>query len=297
MEVRVLRYFLAVAREQTISGAAEILHISQPTLSRQLMDMEEELGKQLFIRGNRRISLTEEGMFLRKRAEEIVDLIDKTEAEITSSDEIISGDIYIGAGETDVMRLVARVAKKLQNDYPDIRYHIFSGNAEDVTEKLDKGLLDFGLLIEPTDTTKYENLKLPATDTWGVLMRKDSPLAEKDAVTAKDLWDVPLLCSKQVFENNRNILSRWLKKGAENLNIAATYNLLYNASIMVEEGFGYALCLDKIIKTPDDGALCFRPLAPALNVHLNIVWKKYQVFSKAAELFLRRLHEAFDETE
>lgn len=297
MEVRVLRYFLAVAREQTISGAAETLHISQPTLSRQLMDMEEELGKQLFIRGNRRITLTEEGLFLRKRAEEIVDLIDKTEAEITSSDEIISGDIYIGAGETDVMRLIARTAKSIQKDYPDIRYNIFSGNAEDVTEKLDRGLLDFGLLIEPTDTTKYESLKLPATDTWGVLMRKDSPLADKNAITAKDLWNVPLLCSKQIFESNRNILSKWLKKDVENLNIAATYNLLYNASIMVEEGFGYALCLDKIIKTPDDGVLCFRPFAPTLEVQLDIVWKKYQVFSKAAELFLKRLHEAFDETE
>lgn len=295
MEIRVLKYFLAVAREQSISGAAEVLHLSQPTLSRQLMDMENELGKQLFIRGNRRISLTEEGLFLRKRAEEIVDLVEKTEAEITSSEELISGDIYIGAGETDVMRLIARVAKKLQEDYPDIRYHIFSGNAEDVTEKLDKGLLDFGLLIEPTDTTKYESIKLPATDTWGVLMRKDSPLAKKDMITAKDLWELPLLCSKQIFENYPNILSKWLKKGADDLHIVATYNLLYNASVMVEEGFGYALCLDKIVKTFDNDPLCFRPLHPILEVNLDIVWKKYQIFSKAAGLFLKRLHEAFDE--
>ncbi len=295
MEIRVLKYFLAVAREQSISGAAEVLHLSQPTLSRQLMDMENELGKQLFIRGNRRISLTEEGLFLRKRAEEIVDLVEKTEAEITSSEELISGDIYIGAGETDVMRLIARVAKKLQEDYPDIRYHIFSGNAEDVTEKLDKGLLDFGLLIEPTDTTKYESIKLPATDTWGVLMRKDSPLAKKDMITAKDLWELPLLCSKQIFENYSNILSKWLKKGADDLHIVATYNLLYNASVMVEEGFGYALCLDKIVKTFDNDPLCFRPLHPILEVNLDIVWKKYQIFSKAAGLFLKRLHEAFDE--
>lgn len=297
MEIRVLKYFLAVAREQSISGAAEVLHLSQPTLSRQLMDMESELGKQLFIRGNRRISLTEEGLFLRKRAEEIVDLVEKTEAEITSSEEIISGDIYIGAGETDVMRLIARVAKKLQEDYPNIRYHIFSGNAEDVTEKLDKGLLDFGLLIEPTDTTKYESIKLPATDTWGVIMRKDSPLAKKDMITAKDLWELPLLCSKQIFENYPNILSKWLKKGADDLHIVATYNLLYNASVMVEEGFGYALCLDKIVKTFDNDPLCYRPLHPILEVNLDIVWKKYQIFSKAAGLFLKRLHEAFDEIE
>ncbi len=293
MEVRVLRYFLAVAREQTISGAAETLHVSQPTLSRQLMDMEEELGKQLFIRGNRHITLTEDGVFLRKRAEEIIDLIDKTEAEITASDEAVSGDIYIGAGETDVMRLIARVAKSIQNDYPDIRYHLFSGNAADVTEKLDRGLLDFGLLIDPTDMTKYEFLKLPATDTWGVLMRKDSPLAQKTAVEAKDLWDKPLLCSRQRLAERD--MQRWLKKKPEQLNIVATYNLIYNAAIMVEEGFGYALTLDKLIKTPEDGVLCFKPLKPETKVSLAIIWKKYQVFSKAAELFLKKLHEAFGE--
>lgn len=294
MEIRVLRYFLAVAQEQSISGAASVLHLSQPTLSRQLMDMEKELGKQLFIRGNRRISLTEEGMFLRKRAKEIIDLIDKTEAELTSTDEIISGDIYIGAGETYAMHLVMSIAKKLQENHPEIRYHIFSGNAEDVTEKLDKGLIDFGLLIEPTDTAKYESLKLPTFDTWGVLMRNDSPLAKKDFITPNDLWDVPILCSNQIFLEKRG-LSKWIKRDIDSLNIVATYNLIYNASIMVEEGFGYALCLDKLIKTPDDGILCFRPFYPELKVSLNIVWKKHQVFSSAAKLFLKNLHEAFDE--
>lgn len=294
MEIRVLRYFLAVAQEQSISGAASVLHLSQPTLSRQLMDMEKELGKQLFIRGNRRISLTEEGMFLRKRAKEIIDLIDKTESELTSPDEIISGDIYIGAGETYAMHLVMSVAKKLQENHPEIRYHIFSGNAEDVTEKLDKGLIDFGLLIEPTDTAKYESLKLPTFDTWGVLMRNDSPLAKKDFITPNDLWDVPILCSNQIFLEKRG-LSKWIKRDIDSLNIVATYNLIYNASIMVEEGFGYALCLDKLIKTPDDGILCFRPFYPELKVSLDIVWKKHQVFSSAAKLFLKNLHEAFGE--
>lgn len=296
MEIRVLRYFLAVAREQSISGAAEVLHLSQPTLSRQLMDMEEELGKQLFTRGNRRISLTEEGMFLRKRAEEIIDLVDKTEAEIISSDDMINGDIYIGAGETDAMRLIARVAKKLQEDYPDIRYHIFSGNAEDVIEKLDKGLLDFGLLIAPINMSKYESLMLPAVDTWGVLMRKDSPLAQKELIDPEDLWDKPLLCSRQVFLEKKG-LYKWIKKDIEALNIVSTYNLIFNASIMVEEGFGYALTLDKLVKTPEDGVLCFRPLKNGEDAELDIVWKRYQVFSKAAELFLKRLHEAFGITE
>ena len=291
MEIRVLRYFLAVAREQSISGAAEALHISQPTLSRQLMDMEQDFGKQLFIRGSRRMTLTEEGMLLRRRAEEIIDLVDKTEAEITAGDNAVSGDIYIGAGETEVMRLIAKIAKKLQSDYPDIRFHIFSGNAEDVTERLDKGLIDFGVLIEPKDTSKYEHLRLPSADTWGVLMRRDSPLACKEAVDAKDLWDLPLILSVQAMKDRAT--ERLLERKNDRLNIAATYNLIYNASLLVEEGLGYALCLDKLIKITDDGVLCFRPLKPLATVQLDVVWKKNQVFSKAADIFLKRLYEAF----
>lgn len=292
IEVRVLRYFLAVAREQSISGAAELLHLSQPTLSRQLMDMEETLGKKLFIRGNRRITLTEEGMFLRKRAEEIVDLVDRTEAEIISSDEIISGNVYIGAGETDGFRTLMTIAKSIKANYPDIRYHISSGNAEDVLEKLEKGLLDFGLLIDPVGIEKYESLTLPITDTWEVLMRKDSPLAAKEAIEPKDLWDKPLLISRQVFTEKKG-LSTWIDQDIAKLTIVSTHNLVYNASVMVEEGFGYAITLDKLIKTPEDGLLCFRPLKGADKAHLVIVWKKYQVFSKAAELFLKQLQETF----
>ena len=228
MELRVLRYFLAVAREQSISGAAEMLHISQPTLSRQLMDMEHALGKQLFIRGNRHITLTEEGIFLRKRAEEIVDLVDKTETEIRSSDEFISGDIYIGAAETDNMRLLLRVAHKLQQDYPDIHYHFFSGNAQDVTEKLDQGLLDFGLLIDYNNLSKYESLLLPSADSWCVLMRNDSPLAAKEQIMPADLWDKPLICSQQIFWEKQD-LKDWIKKDIEELK--AERNKLENALI------------------------------------------------------------------
>lgn len=289
MELRVLRYFLAVAREQSISGAAEVLHVSQPTLSRQLMDMEDELGKKLFIRGNRRITLTNEGVLLRQRAEEIIDLVEKTESEITSVDEMIGGDIYIGGGETDAMKIIAEIATELQTEYPSICYHIYSGNAEDVTEKLDRGLLDFGVLIEPADIHKYERLRLPMVDTWGVLMRKDSALAEKEEIEPKDLLDLPLICSRQMFRTQE--MQKWIGCKPEKLNIVATYNLLFNASLLVEAGIGYALCLDKIIKTPDDGMLCFRPFKPSMNVHLDIVWKKNQVFSKAAELFLERLKE------
>lgn len=288
MEFRVLQYFLAAAREQSISGAAEYLHLSQPTLSRQLKELEEELGKQLFIRGNRRITLTEEGMILRKRAEEIVDLMQKTEKEIALNDAAIAGDIYIGAGETDAIRILARTARRLQENHPGIRLHIASGDSADVTEDLDKGLIDFGILFDPRDLSKYDYLKLPHQDTWGVLMRRDSPLAEKTAVTPEDLWDKPLILSRQHREGSA--LSMWLSRPEADLNITATYSLLYNGSILVEEGIGYALTLDKIINTCGS-SLCFRPLSPPLTANLCIVWKKYQVLTKAAELFLNTLNE------
>lgn len=287
MELRVLRYFLAVAKEESITAASETLHVTQPTLSRQLMELEEEFGKKLFIRGNRKITLTDEGILLRKRAEEIVELVEKTETEITASDEIINGDIYIGGGETDAMRIIAHIIKKLQEKYPQVKYHLFSGNADDVTERLDRGLLDFGVVIEPANIQKYDYLKLPATDTWGVLMRKDSPLAQNTVIKPKDLHNMPLLCSRQSMVGKG--ISQWIGKDFEKLNIVATYNLVYNASLMVEEGIGYALSLDKLVNTTGNSALCFKPLEPKLEVGLNIVWKKSQVFSKAAKKFLEML--------
>ncbi|MDU1910954.1 LysR family transcriptional regulator [Fusobacterium sp.] len=287
MELRVLRYFVAVAREESITRAAELLHVTQPTLSRQLMELEEELGKKLFIRGSRKLTLTDEGALLRKRAEEIIELVEKTETEIITSDEVINGDIYIGGGETDAMRIIAQTAKKLQEEYPHIRYHIFSGNAEDVTQRLDKGLLDFGILIEPADIKKYEYIKLPATDIWGLLMRKDSSLASYNTIKPENLWNIPLLCSRQSMVGKE--ISKWIGLDYNKLNIVTTYNLVYNASLMVEEGIGYALSLDKLVNTTGNSVLCFKPLEPKLEVGLNIVWKKSQIFSKAAKKFLERL--------
>ncbi len=289
MEFRVLRYFLAVAREESITGAAKVLNVTQPTLSKQLMELEEELGKQLLIRGNRRITLTEEGRLLRKRAQEIMELMDKTEAEIGSVDELISGDIYIGGGETDSMRLIAKVVKKLQEEHPHIRYHLYSGNADDVMERLDKGLLDFGIIIGFANIHKYDYLRLPTTDTWGLLMKKDSPLAALDRIHPENLTDIPLLCSRQALDSNE--LSGWMGESFEKQHIVATYNLIYNAALMVEEGIGYALCLDKLVNTTDVTSLCFKPFEPRLESSLNIIWKKYQVFSKASEKFLRELQE------
>ena len=286
MELRVLNYFLAIAREQSIVHAAESLHLSQPTLSTQIKNLEQELGKQLFIRGtkgSRKVTLTEEGMILRKRAEEILDLVKKAETEIKMSDDVIMGDVYIGTGETDGIRLIARAARKLQARYPGIRYHLSSGNSTLVSEYLDKGLIDFGLLFGETDPQKYQSLALPAKDTWGVLMPEDSPLAKQETISPQDLWDKPLIVSHQ--RGGSHLLSRWLHREYSQLNVVATYNLVFNASLLVEEGLGYALCLDKLIHTQGT-SLCFRPLSPRLEASAYVVWKNYQVFSKAADTFL-----------
>lgn len=289
MELRVLRYFLAVAQEESISGAAEYLHLTQPTLSRQLMDLENELGKKLFIRGSRKVSLTEDGILLRKRASEIVELVEKTESEFWGTEEAIAGDIYIGGGESDAMRLIARTARELQLSHPNIHYHLFSGNAHDVCERLDRGCLDFGILLDPGDLKRYDYISLPVTDVWGVLMRKDSPMAAKEALHPEDLLDKPLLLSRQSM--GRDKLSTWFGQAYTSLNVTATYNLIYNASLMVEEGLGYALALDRLVNTSGDSQLCFRPLEPRLEVQLYVVWKKFQIFSKAAARFLTVLQE------
>ncbi len=286
MELRVLHYFLAVAREQSISAAAQSLHLSQPALSTQLKALEEELGKQLLIRkskGSRKVTLTEEGMILRKRAQEILSLVKRTQEEISSPDETIAGDVCIGAGETDIVRLFARAAQSLQRQHPDIHYHISSGNAEYVLEYLDKGLIDFGLLFGQVDLQKYEAIPLPVRDSWGVLMRRDAPLAQKETVCPADLWDQPLIISHQRSDDRR--LAQWMQRDLSQLHIVATYNLVFNASLLVDEGLRYALCFDKLINTRGS-SLCFRPFAPRLESTAYIIWKKYQVFSKAASAFL-----------
>lgn len=296
MEIRVLRYFLAIAREGSITNAANFLHVTQPTLSRQIHDLEKELGQKLFTRGSHSMTLTAEGMILRKRAEEIISMVDKTEAEFNYMENAIGGDIYIGGGETDAVKLIAEIAKDLRENYPGIRYHLYSGNSEDVTERLDKGLLDFGILIQPANITKYDYINIPAKDTWGVVMRKDSPLAKKESILKEDLLDVPLICSRQAIsqERSQNEFADWFGEDFEKLDIVTTFNLVYNAAIMVEAGIGYAVTIDKIANTSESSSLCFRPLTPRLDSGLNVVWKKYQVFSSAAEVFLERLRQEFE---
>ena len=295
MEIRVLRYFLTAAREGSITGAANSLHLTQPTLSRQLKELETELGHKLFIRGKHNITLTPEGMILRKRAEQIVELAEKTQSEFHAIKDTVCGDVYIGCGETDSMKHVAAVMKDIQTHFPEIKFHIHSGNAEDVTEKLDRGLLDFGVLIQPIDLSKYDYITLPDKDVWGVIMRKDSTLAKKEHIRLNDLKNVPIIASRQMskkYSADSGFLD-WFGQDFENLNIAATYNLVYNAVIMVEAGIGYAVTLDKLANTSEESNICFRPLYPKLESGLDIVWKKYQVFSPAAKIFLTKLEERF----
>ena len=289
MELRVLQYFLAVTREQSISGAAEALHLSQPTLSRQLKEMEEELGKQLIIRGNRRITLTDEGVILRKRAEEIMELVRKTENEITLSNDYIAGDITVGAGETNGVRFLTKTARALQEDFPDVHFHIISGDSASVLENLDRGLIDFGLVFGDVDTSKYHTLEVPYKDTWGVLMRYDADLAVKEFISSEDLHDKPLILSRQ--RSSKSSLIKWLGKNYDELNIVGTYNLLFNGSLMVKDGMGYALCFDKIINITENSSLCFRPLMPGLSESMHIIWKKYQIFPKAVEKFLLKMQQ------
>lgn len=232
-------------------------------------------------------------MLLRRRAEELVELSDKARAEMGSNEETVSGNIAIGGGETDVMRLIAKTAKGLQEKYPHIRYQLYSGNAEDVKERLDKGLLDFGVFIQPTDIQKYESLRLPGVDTWGLLVRKDHPLAGHKSISPSDLFDIPLLASRQRLVSNT--FSEWLGADLSRLNIVSTHNLIFNASLMVDEGIGCALTLDKIINTTGDSNLHFVPLEPRVEAHLDIAWKKYQIFTKATELFLEGIRHACTE--
>ena len=285
MDIRTMQYYLAVVREGTISAAAEALHVAQPSLSRQMKDLEEELGVSLFERGNRKITLTEEGMVLRKRAEEMVRLMQMTEEEISSIKNHISGSVRIGAGESISFHYLSRAAASLAEEHPDIRFHITSGDTQDLMDELQNGLIDFAVIFTDVDHTLYQSLPLPAEDSFGVLMPKDSPLAEKDVIHWSDLKGLPVIVSRASLP---------YFTGAEDLsslNIVATYNLIFNASLLVEDGLGYAICFDRLINTTGDNTLCVRPLVPQIRNAGNLIWKKYQIFSPAVQLFIDRVRE------
>lgn len=294
MEIRVLRYFLEVAREGSVTHAAERLHISQPTLSKQLKDLEAELGKKLFVRSSFSVRLTDEGMLLRKRAEDILDMVDKTTDEFKALGQIAGGDIRIGCAESDGIKHLARRIKAVQERYSGIRVHLYSGDTEDLAERLDRGLLDFAVIAQAVDLSKYNYLELPGTDIWGVVMRKDAPLAQEKAICIDDLLDLPLIVSRQGL---REDIPRLFGEKADRLNVTATLNLAYNGSVLAREGLGYVLTFDKLVDTSRESQLCFRPLFPRLETRLYIIWKKYQVFSPAAEVLLNEMKEHYSALE
>lgn len=284
MEIRVLRYFLTVVREESITKAAEVLHITQPTLSRQLSQMEEEVGVKLFHRGARRIELTNEGILLRRRAEEILQLVDKTEKELIEQEEQVEGKISIGCGEIAAVQVLPKLIKTFREKYPQVTFDIFTATADLVKEQMDKGLLDIGLLLEPVDMEKYDFIRLDVKDKWVVLMRPDSPLAEKESITAKDLSGLPLILPRRM--NVQNELASWFGDYYDNLNIVFTSNLSTNSAVMVMGGLAYSLVIEGAVPFWDQSKVTYRPLAPSLTATSVLAWKRGQPFSLAASKFI-----------
>ena len=284
MDIRIMQYFLAIIREGTISGAAEALHVAQPSLSRQMRELEDELGVTLFERGNRRITLTEEGLVLRKRAEEMISLMQQTEDELSQVKNNTTGTIRIGAGESWAFQYIARVATELTHEYPGIKFSVKSGDTIDLMDELGKGLLDFALVFSDPDPIIYQSVTLPGADIYGVLMRKDSPLAKMKSLTMQNLLNEPVIISRgaQKHFSSDEVLSK--------LNITATYNLVYNASVMVKEGMGYAITFDRLINTSGESELTFVPLNPEIKIHGKLIWKKYQILSPSIKKFIEKMN-------
>ncbi len=290
MEIRTLRYFLTVAREENMTRAAETLHVTQPTLSKAMKGLEDELGKKLFTRHSFSIQLTDEGRLLRNRAEDLVGMADRIEQEFVSLDDITGGDIYFGLAESYQIRYLAREIKTFRLQYPDLRYHITSGDTEQVTEKLDKGLLDFSVLAEKPDLAKYDSLMFPQADVWGLVFPADDPLARKKAIRVDDLIGLPLFCSEQSW---RSDIPRWCGDRIRELRLEGSFRLSYNGSLFAREGLGCLLTFDHLVDTSPDSGLVFRPLFPTLENRLYLIWKKYQTFSPISERFLKHLQVSF----
>ncbi|MBO5564135.1 MAG: LysR family transcriptional regulator [Lachnospiraceae bacterium] len=290
MEIRTLRYFLAVAREENMTRAAEILHVTQPTLSKALKSLEEELGKKLFVRHSFSIRLTEEGVLLRDRAEALVGMADKIEQEFLSLDDISGGELYLGLAESYQIRYLARVIRDFKGRYPDLRYHITSGDTEQIADKLDKGLLDFVVLAELPDSRKYEYLAFPEKDIWGLVIPKEDPLSKKNVIRAKDLTSLPLFCSEQGWNGD---IKKWAGSAFSKMRLEGSFRLSYNGSVFTREGLGYLLTFRHLIPTSKESSLVFRPLEPAVETTLYIAWNRYQTFTPIAERFLKELQSAF----
>lgn len=287
MEIRVLRYFLETAREGNMTRAAERLHVvTQPTLSKQIKELENELGKKLFIRGNFNVTLTEEGMILRKRAEDLLSIAEKIETEFKNMDSITGGDVYIGCAESYLIKYLAKAVKNLNEKYDNIHYHITSGGTEQVIEKLERGILDMAFIVEPPELSRYNYIEIPEADKWGAYMLRDCQLAQKEYITVDDLLPYSVFCSEQSVKAD---LPRWAGEKAEKLNVIANFNLANNSFVFVREGLGLGLSFEKIIEVNENTDLVFRPLEPPLYNKMCVIWKKYQMFTPVAELMLEEI--------
>lgn len=286
MEIRVLNYFVETARQKSMTKAARKLHVTQPTLSKQLKDLENELGQKLFTRSNYNINLTPEGEILYKRAIDILTIVDKTAAEFKSMNDFNGGDLHIGCAESYGITIIAKVLKSLTKKYPNIKFHLYSGNFQTVTEKLNNGLLDFSIIVQTADTAAFNSLRLPYMNTWGILMPKDSYLADKATLSVKDISELPLIISRQGFSDE---MPNELKNMQSKMNIIGTYDLLYNASLFVSEGLGYALCFSDLVDTSSESNLAFKEITPPISSPMKIIWSSNQRLSQSAELFLEEL--------
>lgn len=288
MDIRVLRYFLTVVREESITRAAEVLHITQPTLSRQLVQLEESLGIRLFHRGTRKITLTNEGMLLRRRAEEILELLNKTEKELAFQEEMVEGCISVGCGELAAVRILSELFKSFSKKHTRVTYDLFTATADQVKERMESGLIDVGLLLEPIDMDKYDYIRLEIREHWGVLMRPDDPLAGKEFVTAKDLAGLPVIMARRSHVQNE--VSNWFGEYFKDLNILFKSNLPTNGAVMVQEGLGYAMVVRGLVDSLwDKEKICFKPLYPELSATTVLAWKRQQPFSRATEMFIEHI--------
>ena len=290
MEIRTLRYFLAVAREENMTRAAELLHVTQPTLSKALKALEDELGKKLFTRHSFSIALTDEGVLLRDRAEDLITMADKIEKEFLSLDDITGGELFFGLAESYQIRYLARELRTLKAQYPGLKYHITSGDTEQVTEKLDKGLLDFAVICDAPNGKKYDAIAFPEGDTWGLILPGEDPLAKKESICVDDLAGLPLFTSEQGWEGD---IQRWAGDRFPELHLEGSFRLAYNASMFVREGLGYQLSFRHLVDVSESSGLTFRPLMPPLETQLYLIWNRYQAFTPIAEKFIEQIRRGF----
>lgn len=287
MEIRVLRYFLTVVREEGINRAAEVLHITQPTLSRQLSQLEDELGVKLFNRGARKTSLTSEGILLRRRAEEILSLVDRTEKELIEQDEQVEGRIAIGGGVLSAMQVLPELIARFRESYPLVGFDIYTGNADLVKEQMEKGLIDIGVLLEPIDIEKFDFIRLEGRERWVVLMRPDDPLAKKPGITAKDLKGKPLCLPMR--GNVQNEIINWLGSSYDERIVLFTSNFASNTALMVQHGLAYSITVEGSIPFMDEAKIASRPCVPELRASSVFAWKKQQPFTPATAKFIQHI--------